>query len=155
MLFRLDVEGVEIPIQVVKRGKTVYYRIAPFLLHDTTEKQRKVRNTLGTASSEKFGSPLPEIHKNVAESFEDWYENNPPEHKINALEEALATYFGQQDVDTVRQFYADSKNPTADARYIRRKEKKKVGLTYVPLEIHPITINEQPVPQQTLSRQTK
>ena len=155
MLFRLDVEGVEIPIQVVKRGKTVYYRIAPFLLHDTTEKQRKVRNTLGTASSEKFGSPLPEIHKNVAESFEDWYENNPPEHKVNALEEALANYFGQQDVDTVRQFYADSKNPTADARYIRRKEKKKVGLTNVPLEIHPITINEQPVPQQTLSQQTK
>ena len=123
MLFHVDIDGIDIPVQIVKRGDKVYYRVAPFAFHEPSEKQKEVRRTLAQASTEKYGSDLETINQSVGEAFQNWYAVNPLKESVNALEQALSEYFGNKDVESVKSYYQQLPRDTARERYNRRKAK--------------------------------
>ena len=120
MQFVIDIDGVRIPIQIVKRGKKTFWRIIPSFLHDTIPKQREVRNTLAMASSENFGNSRNEINKAVADAFVNWESNKTAENET-AVEQTLKDMFGKHEVDAVRTYYEHKDRETTLNRYRRRK----------------------------------
>ncbi len=154
MQFIVNIDGIRVPIQIVKRGKTTYWRISQWFLNTPTEKQKEVQNTLAMAASNNFGKPPDKIAEAVAKAFSEWEGNVKPENET-AIEQSLKEIFGEHEVNAVKTYYEHLDRETALNRYRRRKLREEnraailspnVPRVPIPLKkeksVHEITQNE-------------
>lgn len=102
-----------IPVQVVKRGNTVYIRRCAVTMFQPTEKQKEVRRRIALTSINKFDEAQAkrenltreEINTAIQKAFSSW--NKSPK-KRSAIEETLTEHYGS-DVKEVKKSYNNLK----------------------------------------------
>lgn len=107
------INGEIVPVQVVKRGETVYVRRCAKTMFQPTEKQLAVRRNVALTSIEQFdvakafkeNLTREEINKAVKEAFANWQKSKP---RKPLIEEELEEEYGSQ-VSEVKESYKNLK----------------------------------------------
>ena len=87
-MFWVDIDGYRVAVQAVLRGKTAYWRLAPYTIVYPTPRQRAVRETLSMASHEEAGQDIGTIDRSVRDAFRGWeYSVQAPNKTYLALKQ--------------------------------------------------------------------
>ena len=113
MKINVVINGEIVPVQVVKRGETVYVRRCAKTMFQPTEKQLAVRRNVALTSIEQFdvekafkeNLTREEINKAVKEAFANWQKSKP---RKPLIEEELEEEYGSQ-VSEVKESYKNLK----------------------------------------------
>jgi hypothetical protein len=120
MLFRVNVNGKTIAVQIVKRGKTVYWRLAPYTLVYPTKRQRDVRNTVMAAAHNNYDKPVDVLLEGVKHAFDDW---EYTEKKPNRVETFLKTVYGA-DAEKVEDYIRFRNNVKKDKNIMKEIDRQ-------------------------------
>ena len=97
--FWIPIDEMNVCIQRVKRGKTVYFRFCPITMFKPTPKQQMVRMTLAKGAYNAFGSTEREVLASVQESFRTWVRTKPG-YKDNVFK-LLSNYFSGDAIEVL------------------------------------------------------